>query len=141
MTYYNNFTYGIVHAFLYPTCAQVGDCPGPGGGGGGGLGSSNDCGFGALNAWYDSWAGYIGSAVAGGFGHLAGGASGIPIIGGGLSFIIKGIGCVLAWIIVILIVVLVVYVVAKVAIGAFRGVVGNRGGRGGRKSPVDVNVH
>ncbi len=131
VTYYNNFTYGIVHAFLYPTCAQVGDCPGPGGGGVGGLGSINDCGFGALNAWYDSWAGYIGSAVAGGFGHLAAGASGIPIIGGGLSFIIKGIGCLLAWIIVILLFALFAYVAVKVGGSIYRSA------RGRQKAPKE----
>jgi len=122
--YFDNFTYGIVHALIFPSCQQVGDCPGGGGGGGGGLSGTNDCGFGVLNQFYDSWAGYIGSAIASGFGHLAGAVAGIPIIGGGLAYIIKGIGCILAWIIVLVIFIVFIYVVAKVAVAVYRGVRG-----------------
>jgi hypothetical protein len=110
VTYYNNFTYGIVHAIFLPNYG----CPSCTGPGGNPLGNTNDCGFGNLHAWYDSWIGYIGSSISGAFSNVANDAAGIPLIGGGLSYFIKGTGCILAWIIVILIVLLVAYIIFRI---------------------------
>ena len=117
--YFNRFAIGLVHSNLPIQC--IGHC-----GGGGSLSGINDCGFGNLNQWYDSWAGYIGSAVSGAFSVAGNAVSGIPLIGGGLSFLIKGLGCILAWIVVILLVLLFVYVVARVAVAIYRGIRGRQ---------------
>ncbi len=131
VTYFNNFTYGIVHAFIYPTCVQVGDCPQTGGGGGGLSSLGNTCGFSALYQWYDGWAGYIGSAISEGFTHLGGAVGGIPIIGGGLAYVIDGIGCVIAWLVVILLFALFAYVAVKVGGSIYRSA------RGRQKAPKE----
>jgi hypothetical protein len=117
-TYFASFAFGIVHSIIPPPY------PTPGTGGLGALG--NNCGFSALNQWYDGWAGYIGSAVGNAFYYLGSAANGIPIIGGGLSFIINGIGCILAWALVILIFAVFVYIAAWVAIGIYRSFRGRR---------------
>jgi hypothetical protein len=117
VTYFSYFSVGLVHAILPPV-------PYPSGGGGlGALGSN--CGFSALNQFYDGWAGYIGSAVAGGFSYFGNALSGIPIIGGGLAYIVDGLGCIVAWIIVILLFVLFIYIAARVLVAVYRGVRGS----------------
>jgi len=135
VVYFDAFVYGHENGLVGPPP------PPGGGGGGGGLGNTNDCGFGVLNQFYDSWAGYIGSAIGNGAAHLADGVSGIPIIGGGLSFIIKGIGCILAWIVVVLIVVLFIYIAGRILMSVYHGVFGNRRGKAGGNARVDINVH
>lgn len=116
VTYYNNFTVGLVYGLQSPIGIPTG-----GGGGGGGLGSVSGCGFGVLNQWYDSWAGYVGSAVGNAFGYFGAAVKGVPVIGGGLAFIIDGIGCILAWIVVILLFVLFIYVAVRVVAGVVGG--------------------
>lgn len=113
--YFNNFTFGVIHANLAPSCASLGTCPSSSGGFGtlGGLGSG--CGFQALDQWYDGWAGYIGSTVAGGFSAIGSLGSGIPVIGGGWSGFWNGLGCVLAWIVVIIVFFVLVYFVVVAA--------------------------
>lgn len=111
VTYFNNFTIGLVHATVAP--------PPPSSSGG--LSSlGNSCGFTVLNQWYDGWAGFIGTAIGEGIGHLAQGASGIPIIGGGLADLVNGLACVIAWVVVILIFILFIYIAASVLVGMVR---------------------
>lgn len=130
VNYFNNFTYGHVvglNGSLSPPSVITG---------GGGLSAlGNSCGFTALNQWYDGWAGYLGSVVAGAFSHFGDAVGNIPIIGGGLGDIINGLGCIVAWIVIILIFALFAYVAVKV--GA--SIIG--GARGSRRQTVDVNVH
>lgn len=119
-TYFNSFTFGIVHAFAFPSCSALGvACVSPPGGLGPGFPNTNNCGFGGLNSWYDSWAGYVGGAVAVWFFHVGESANGIPLIGGGLAAGIEGLGCVVAWVVVILLVVFVAWVVFKLITTAF----------------------
>src|SRR4029077_2008914 len=120
VTYFDNFTFGLVHAVVPPSSANLFPPIG-------GLGSS--CGFSSLDQWYDGWAGYFGSAIATVFSNAANAVSGIPVVGGGLAYLISGIGCVLAWIAVILIVALFVYIAARVGFGIYRGVRGQRQSR------------
>ncbi len=110
VTYFNAFVYGHENALVGPPPPPVGGV----GGVGGGLGSTTDCGFGNLDAWYDSWAGYIGSAVAGAFGYVGGLGSDIPLIGGAWSYFWNGLGCVLAWVVLIIVVFLLAWVVVWV---------------------------
>lgn len=119
VTYFNAFVIGHIHAILPPV-------PVPSGGGAGLSALGNNCGFSALNQFYDGWAGYIGSAVANGFGYVAALAGGIPLVGGGIAFVINGIGCVVAWIIVILLFSLFAYVAVKVGVSIYRGARGQR---------------
>jgi hypothetical protein len=121
VTYFDNFTYGNVHSILPPPSPLTG-------GGLGALGSS--CGFSALNQWYDGWAGYIGSAVAVAFSYFGNALGSIPIIGGGLADIVDGLGCILAWIVVILLFSLFVYVAARVCVGIYQGFRGKHTSRG-----------
>lgn len=118
VTYFDNFTFGIVHANLAPTCAQLGSC---GGGGGGGLPpASTGCGFTALNSWYDAWAGYLGSGVASAFGTIADAGAHIPYIGSGWASFWNGLGCILAWIVVLVVLVLVAYILFRVIMAVVR---------------------
>jgi len=121
VNYFNNFTYGHVvglNGSISP--------PNPiTGGGGGGLGGPS-CGFNSLNQFYDAWAGNIGSAVAGAFAHFGNAVGNIPIIGGGLASIINGLGCIIAWVIIILIFALFAYIAVKVVVSMYRGAKGSR---------------
>jgi len=112
VTYFNNFTIGLVHAVIPPVIIVP---PGTLGG----LG--NNCGFGVLDQFYDGWAGYIGSAIADGFAHIAQAVNGIPIIGGGISYLINGLGCIIAWIVIILILVLFAYIVYRIVLSVYHG--------------------
>lgn len=117
VTYYNNFTFGVIHALIYPTCQQANDCPIPTGGGFGlGGGGGTYCGVSGLNQWYDAWAGYVVAGVATVFVGIGNDVSGIPGIGGGLSAFFDALGCLLGWLVLIIIVV----VIAWVALWAFR---------------------
>jgi hypothetical protein len=113
VTYFNIFAIGLVHGLQSPRGQHItNNYP---------LGTTNDCGFGVLSAWYDSWLGYAGSVVANAFSYFGNMANGIPIIGGGLSYLIKGIGCIVAWIVVIAIVGLFLYVALKIIVPIIRG--------------------
>lgn len=112
VTYFNNFTIGLVHAVIPPVIIVP---PGTLGG----LG--NNCGFGVLDQFYDGWAGDIGSAIADGFAHIAQAVNGIPIIGGGISYLINGLGCIIAWIVIILILVLIAYIVYRIVLSVYHG--------------------
>jgi hypothetical protein len=118
VSYFNNFTFGAVHAFVPISCSLVGDC-GITGAGGGGLGpSANVCGFGALNQWYDSWLGAPGYFVAQGFIYLGSLAGKTPVIGGAFEAVFDGLGCLIGWIVVLLIVLLIIYIAFRVGSSA-----------------------
>ena len=117
VTYFDNFTFGLVHAIIPPNSANLFPPIG-------GLG--NSCGFQVLNQFYDGWAGYFGSLVANAFAGAANAVSGVPIIGGGLSYLISGIGCILAWIVVILLFSIFVYVAVRVGLAIYGGARGVR---------------
>ena len=51
---------------------------------------------------------------------------GIPIIGGGLAYVIDGIGCVIAWLVVILLFALFAYVAVKVGGSIYRSARGRQ---------------
>lgn len=108
VTYFNNFTFGIVHGLQSPVAA------GGGGGGGGGIGLTNSCGATVFNQWYDEWAGYVVETVSGFFGFIASGASAIPVVGGVFAAAIDGLGCLLAWITLIVLVVLIAVALWKI---------------------------
>jgi hypothetical protein len=119
VTYFDNFTIGLVHAVYSPAALLPGAL--------GGLGAlGNSCGFSALNQFYDGWAGYVGSVVADVFAYFGNAVGKIPIIGGGLSYIINGIGCILAWIVVILLFALFAYVAVKVFASIYHSAKSNR---------------
>ena len=109
VTYFDNFTFGVIHANLAPSCSQIGFCGGTGGGFGGSV-AGNDCGFGALNQWYDGWAGDIGSGIADAFGFVGNIGSGLPLVGSGWSNAWSGLGCVLAWIVLVVVFFIIAYV-------------------------------
>jgi hypothetical protein len=113
VTFFDQFTYGHVSGLVGVSCVILGSCSGGGGGGLGSLGA--DCGFGNLDQWYDGWAGYLGSAVAGVFSNLGSSVNGIPYIGGGLSDFFNGIGCLLGWVVIIIVFILLFLLIVYIA--------------------------
>lgn len=116
VTYFNNFTYGIVHfiessQYIKPIPINTGSFLG-----------SGDCGTGALTgSIVTAWMGDVVVGVANALAPLYG----IPIIGGAL----KDIGCFLGWVVLIIIFVGLAYVVFKIAMWAL-GRSGKRGRAG-----------
>lgn len=114
VTYFNNFTIGLVHALFPPVAippTNVYDNV---------LNQGQMlCGTGVLNQWYDSWTGAIVSSVAGVFVTVGNAAAGIPVIGGGIQAFFNIIGCLIGWIVVIFVLVLIAWLIFK-AIGVIR---------------------
>lgn len=123
VTYFNNFTFGVVHAFVGVSCAVAGTCGGIGGGGGFSLGGTA-CGTGGFNSWYDAWAGYVVSGVSSAFVYVGNIGSSIPFIGSSWSAFWTGLGCLVGWLVLILVVIVLIWVV-------YRAIIAVRSGSGG----------
>ncbi len=104
VTYFDNFTFGAIHAFVNITCTEAGTCPG-GGGGAAGYGrlAQAVCGTGAMNQWYDAWAGNVVTGVASVFIYIGQGASTVPVVGGGLQAFFTDMGCLIGYIVLVLV--------------------------------------
>lgn len=114
VTYFNSFTIGIIHAFIYPTCASLHVCPSSGGGVGGWENTAGKlCGTDKLNQWYDAWAGYIVTDVAAVFVYIGNAASGIAVIGSGLNSFFTDLGCLLGWVVLIIVIFLIIWLAWK----------------------------
>lgn len=111
VTYFNNFTIGLVHAVIPPVLFPP---PGPNPFSLGGTA----CGTSGLNSWYDSWAGYVVSGVSSVFVYAGDGAARIPIIGAPLSGFLTTLGCVLGWVALIIVVFLIAWLVVKLVVWA-----------------------
>lgn len=139
--YFDNFTFGAIHAFVPISCISAGTC-GTFGGGGGTLGAlGTTCGFQFLNQWYDGWVGYVGSTVASGFGFLATAVASTPIIGTPVAEFINGIGCIVGWLVVFALFLAILWLLFKLvefAFGPLRGSGG--GGRSGGRSTVNIRL-
>ena len=94
VTYFNNFTIGLVHSTVptYPVLpipiSQQ---------------AAALCGTGALNQWYDAWAGYIITGAASIFVYIGQAASSIPVVGGAFQTFFTDLGCLIGYIVLILI--------------------------------------
>jgi hypothetical protein len=130
VTYFNNFTYGHQSGLVGPP-------PPPGGGfpGFGGLsGLGSDCGFGNLNQWYDGWAGWLGSGASGIFSYIGSLGSKVPVVGAAWNGFWSGLGCVVAWLVVVFVGILLLFVAFWLGRALYRA---GRGAAGPRRRGYD----
>lgn len=122
-TYFDVFTVGIQHAFIYPSCAAVGDCPGQNNLPNDTTTAREVCGTGSMNQWYDAWAGDIVTGVASVFIYVGNAVSGVPYFGGPMAAFFYDIGCLFGYIVLVVVLIL----LGLLGLYILKGV---RGGRG-----------
>jgi hypothetical protein len=104
VTYFNNFTYGVVHSVLSAVYISPPTLfPSSLGG--------TACGVTGFNAWYDAWAGYVVSGVASIFVWVGDAGSSWPVIGSDWQAFWTTFGCLIGWLVLIIVIVLLIWIV------------------------------
>jgi len=107
VTYFNVFAIGFIHSILPPIpfppvfngcgtfCRQA----------------QQQCGTGAMNQWYDSWAGTIVTLGGSIFIYIGQAANSIPVIGHYLGTFFIDLGCIIGWILLIIVLVFIAWLI------------------------------
>ncbi len=107
VTYFNVFSIGFIHSILPPIpippvfngcgpfCRQA----------------QQQCGTGAMNQWYDSWAGTIVTLGGSIFIYIGQAANSIPVIGQYLGTFFIDLGCIIGWILLIIVLVFIAWLI------------------------------
>jgi hypothetical protein len=98
VTYFNTFTIGLIHAIVPPHNPYLNTQQQQ---------AQKICGTGAMNQWYDAWAGLIITGVASVFVDVGNAASSLPVVGGVFQTFFTDLGCLVGYIVLILLVVFV----------------------------------
>jgi hypothetical protein len=105
VTYFNAFAIGPQHAVLPPQPFPPTPC---------GIYCQQAqllCGTGAMNQWYDAWAGTIVTAGASIFIYIGEAANNIPKIGGAIDSFFTDLGCIVGYVLLVIILVFIAWLV------------------------------